>query len=267
MKDDEARMTFTEHLGELRTRIVRSGIAFIIGFAVCYYFSKQLFKLVRRPLDNPALDWMTGPAGSAAEAGNQSIDQAIQWLQRTPMEWFLLSLKLSAYVGLLLTLPYILYQICAFVFPGLKPNERKTVLIMLIGCSALSLVGLAVAYFGVFPLVLPYILQWTPEGVTTMLSISETVSLILMGLLAFAIVFQFPMVVLVLVYMDLLSPATLKHFRRQAIVGLAVLSAVLTPPDPISMLMMMTPLVLLYEVSIWLSYLVVRRKRKKAVTG
>ncbi|MCC6486981.1 MAG: twin-arginine translocase subunit TatC, partial [Candidatus Hydrogenedentes bacterium] len=130
------------------------------------------------------------------------------------------------------------------------------------GCSVLSLFGLLVAYFGVFPLVLPYILQWTPEGVTTMLSISDTVSLILMGLLAFAIVFQFPMVVLVLVYMDLLTPASLKQYRKQAIVGLAVLAAVATPPDPISMMMMMTPLVLLYEVSIWTSYLVVRRKRK-----
>ena len=294
-RDPEARMTFTEHLGELRTRIIRVGIAFVVGFAVCYGFSNQIFEIVRRPLEKPGFTWLLGDKaplvsesdgkdnsgkattpesepGNTGDTGNEatpeprsgSADDAVQWLQKNPLEWFLLSLKLSAYGSLLLNLPYILYQVCGFIFPGLKPGEKKIVLTMLVGCSALSTVGLFVAYFGVFPLVLPYILQWTPEGVTTMLSITETISLILIGLLGFAVVFQFPMVVLVLVYMDLLTPATLKQYRKQAIVGLAVLSAILTPPDPISMMFMMTPLVLLYEVSIWTSYLVVRRKRKTA---
>ncbi len=267
-RDPEARMTFTEHLGELRTRIIRAGIAFIIGFVICYIFSGQIFDIVRRPLEHPLntpeLAWFTGPAQTAdAEAGG-NMNEAVQWLQKNPLEWFLLSLKLAAYGSLLLNMPYLLYQVGAFIFPGLKSSEKRVVLMLLIGCSALSLIGLMVAYFGVFPLVLPYILQWTPEGVTTMLSITETISLILLGLLGFAVVFQFPMVVLILVYMDLLTPAALKQHRKQAIVGLAVLSAVLTPPDPISMMFMMTPLLVLYEASIWLSYLVVRRKRKKA---
>jgi len=286
-RDPEARMTFTEHLGELRTRIIRVGVAFIVCFAVSYAFSNQIFEIVRRPLEKPGFTWLLGdraplvdgtgngvdpgsppPAESGTEnAKSGDLDDAVQWLQKNPLEWFLLSLKLSAYASLFITGPYILYQICGFIFPGLKPGEKKIVLTMLIGCSALSMVGLFVAYFGVFPLVLPYILQWTPEGVTTMLSITETISLILIGLFGFAVVFQFPMVVLVLVYMDLLTPAALKQHRKQALVGLAVLSAVLTPPDPISMIFMMTPLVLLYEVSIWTSYLVVRRKRKAADAG
>lgn len=260
-------MTFTEHLGELRTRIIRAGIAFVIGFVICYIFSGQIFDIVRRPLEHPLetrnLSWLAGPVQSSG-TNTGDMKEAVQWLQKNPLEWFLLSLKLSAYGSLLLMLPYILYQVGAFIFPGLKPSEKRVVLMLLIGCSALSLIGLLVAYFGVFPLVLPYILQWTPEGVTTMLSITETISLILLGLLGFAVVFQFPMVVLILVYMDLLTPAALKQHRKQAIVGLAVLSAVLTPPDPISMMFMMTPLLALYEASIWLSYLVVRRKRKKA---
>jgi sec-independent protein translocase protein TatC len=251
-----------------------------VGFAVCYAFSNQIFEIVRRPLEKPGLTWLTqGNTPAASEPGNAEdpeakgtaesgdLDDAVQWLQKNPLEWFLLSLKLSAYASLFITGPYILSQACGFIFPGLKPGEKKIVLMLLIGCSILSMVGLCVAYFGVFPLVLPYILQWTPEGVTTMLSITETISLILVGLLGFAVVFQFPMVVLVLVYMDLLTPATLKQYRKQAIVGLAVLSAILTPPDPISMMFMMTPLVLLYEVSIWTSYLVVRRKRKAAAAS
>lgn len=285
-RDPEARMTFTEHLGELRTRIIRIGIAFIIGFALCYIFSNQLFEILKRPLDQESLDlsWITfgrqaedpgdpgteangGAAEEDAELQEGSLDDSVEWLQKNPLEWFLLSLKLSAYGGLILMLPYILFQICGFIFPGLKPGEKRIVLMMLIGCGALSIVGLLVAYFGVFPLVLPYILQWTPEGVTTMLSITETMSIVLLGLLGFAVVFQFPMVVLILVYMDLLTPAALKQYRKQAIVGLAVLSAVLTPPDPISMTFMMLPLVLLYEASIWTSYIVVRRKKKAAEAG
>lgn len=283
-RDPEARMTFTEHLGELRSRIIRIGIAFILGFVICYIFSNQLFEILKRPLDQKGLPWLTF-SQQAEEPGQQDSidsepdvggelqngqphagtqDDSVQWLQKNPLEWFLLSLKLSAYGGLLLMLPYILLQIGGFIFPGLRPSEKRIVLMMLIGCSALSLIGLLVAYFGVFPLVLPYILQWTPEGVTTMLSITETMSIVLLGLLGFAVVFQFPMVVLILVYMDLLTPAALKQYRKQAIVGMAVLSAVLTPPDPISMMFMMAPLVLLYEASIWTSYLVVRRKRKAA---
>jgi sec-independent protein translocase protein TatC len=267
-RDPEARMTFTEHLGELRTRIIRVGIAFILAFAVCYIFSERLFEVVRRPLEQEGLPWLVGTQ-QTPESDPATIEESVQWLQKNPLEWFLLSLKLSAYGALFITLPYILLQVCGFVFPGLKPGEKKIVLMLLIGCSILSLVGLLVAYFGVFPLVLPYILQWTPEGVTTMLSITETISLILLGLLGFAVVFQFPMIVLILVYMDLLTPATLKQYRKQALVGLAVLSAVLTPPDPISMAFMMAPLVLLYEVSIWTSYIVVRRKKKaaEAATG
>jgi sec-independent protein translocase protein TatC len=278
-RDPEARMTFTEHLGELRTRIIRVGVAFIVGFAVCYMFSGLVFDIVRRPLEKPGVPWLIASEatshsdnGETASSGNAEnpepetgdLEDAVQWLQKNPLEWFLLSLKLSAYGSLFITLPYILYQVCGFVFPGLRSNEKKIVLTMLIGCSGLSLAGLMVAYFGVFPLVLPYILQWTPDGVTTMLSITETISIILMGLFGFAVVFQFPMVVLVLVHLDLLTPATLKRYRKQAIVGLAVLSAILTPPDPISMSFMMAPLVLLYEASIWTSYLVVRRKRKAA---
>jgi sec-independent protein translocase protein TatC len=263
-RDPEARMTFTEHLAELRTRIIRVGIALIIGFAICYIFSNQLFDLVRRPLEHQDLPWEVPNQQADPNADPATLEQSVQWLQTNPLQWFLLSLKLSAYGGLLLMLPYILLQIGGFIFPGLKTGEKRIVLMMLIGCSALSLVGLLVAYFGVFPVVLPYILRWTPDPVVTMLNITETVSMILLGLLGFAVVFQFPMVVLILVYMDLLTPAALKQYRKQAIVGMAVLSAVLTPPDPISMLFMMTPLVLLYEASIWTSYIVVRRKKKAA---
>jgi sec-independent protein translocase protein TatC len=148
------------------------------------------------------------------------------------------------------------------VFPGLKHGERKVVKILLTGGTILVVVGVSVAYFGTLPLVLPYIMQMAPEDVLTQLRMQDTIALLIKFYMAFAVAFQFPMAVLILVYLDLLSPATLKAYRRFAIVGIAFMSALFTPPEPISMIMMGLPLVLLYEVSIWISYLVARRHRK-----
>ncbi|HOZ45754.1 MAG TPA: twin-arginine translocase subunit TatC [Candidatus Hydrogenedentes bacterium] len=240
MSDDEARMTFTEHLGELRTRIVRAGVALVIGFVVCYALSNQIFAYVRWPL--------------------RALEDA--WVALSPIEPVLVKLKIAGYGGALLMSPYILYQACAFVFPGLTRKERSVVRVLLFGGAALSVLGVAVAYWGILPLVLPYLIEkLTPDGVVNQLRLNETLSFIVKVLAGFAIAFQFPMAVLVLVYMDLLTPDTLKRYRRVAIVGLAVASAVLTPPDPGSMIIMLIPLLLLYEGSIWASYLVVRKKK------
>jgi len=243
VSDNEARMTFTAHLAELRTRIVRSGVAVGIGFVVCYALSDELFNLVRAPL------W--------------ALEDA--WVSLTPIEPMLVKLKIAAYGGLLLMSPYVIYQICAFVLPGLKPREKHAVRILLFGCTAFAIVGVGVAYYGVFPLILPYLIdKLTPEGVTNQLRMNESMTFIIKGLVGFGLAFQFPMVVMVLVYMDLLSPATLKRYRRFAIVGMAVTAAMLTPPDPASMVLLLLPLALLYEGSIWMSYLVVRRRKKAA---
>lgn len=243
MSEDDARMTFTEHLGELRTRIIRSAIAMFIGMVLCYIFAKQLIAVMARPL------------GGLVE-GN--------WITLTPLEPVLVYLKLAAYGGVLVSSPFVLYQICAFIFPGLKPNERRAAQILLVGSFVLVLAGLAVAYFGVLPVVIPYLTKYAPVGVETQLRMSETIAIVVKVMIAFAVAFQFPMVVLILVHMDLLTPEALKKGRGIAIVGMAVGSAALTPPDPFSMLVLLLPLVLLYEGSILVSHLVVRRKKKKS---
>jgi sec-independent protein translocase protein TatC len=125
--------------------------------------------------------------------------------------------------------------------------------------------GVGVAYFGVLPFVLPYLLEWIPAWVQVQLRLSETLSIIVHLIFGFVIAFQFPMAALILVYIGLLTPQMLKQFRKIAIVSMAVVAAVLTPsPDPFSMLIMLLPMLFLYESSIWMSYLVIRRKRKEA---
>lgn len=236
--EDEARMTFTEHLSELRTRIVRSGLSIVVLFVFTAYFSDKILWILAQPL-----------------LGNEEI----QWTTLGPLEGFIVRFKIAAYAALAIAFPYILYQACAFIFPGLRTAEKKVVKYVIIGGGLLAMLGVVVAYFGVFPLVLPYLVQYTPEWATAQLRLQETIFLIILALLGFAAAFQFPLVVLILVYVGLLSPDTLRKYRRHAIVVLACLAAFFTPPDPFSMVIMLIPLVILYEASIWLSYVVARR--------
>jgi len=274
--DSELRMTFTEHLGELRIRLIRSVIALLIGFLICFFLFNYIFDIVSRPLRplEARNFFVTETASTPTETPSEQQQQAKPekptqtpvWTVLNPLEPFVVNMKLGAYFGLLVALPYILYQACAFIFPGLRPNEKRAVLIMLTGCSVLAVFGVAVAYFGVFPLVLPYLMQYAPEGVQIQLRMNETVTMVMIGLVGFAIAFQFPMVIFALVYLDLMTPETLRNWRRFAIVGLFFIAAVLTPPDPFSMVLMAGPLVLLYEISIWGSYAIVRYRDRRRTT-
>ncbi|MFP4501285.1 MAG: twin-arginine translocase subunit TatC [Candidatus Hydrogenedentota bacterium] len=284
MADDfEARMTFTEHLGELRTRIVRSLIAVTAAFFLCFFLSGKILEVVAAPLRSVEEITVNGEqakdtADSAGDTGDEEPKEEEEESSRYnpfaapkadfvslgPLEPFLVRFKVAAYAGLVLAFPYLLYQLCAFIFPGLRPAERSAAKILIVGCGLLASMGVVVAYFGVFPLVLPYLLQYNPDWVTTQLQLDQTVSIIIKGLLGFSVAFQFPMAVIILVYLGVLEPKTLKQYRKIAIVALAFVSALFTPPDPFSMLILMIPMVLLYEISILLSYLVIRRKRQKA---
>lgn len=237
--DDEKRMTFTEHLAELRTRLIRVIVSIVVAFVLCFVFREQLFYLVSHPLE----------------------DAGIRWMTLKPMESFWVYMKLSGYGSVVVSAPLILYEICAFVFPGLKRNEKRIVLTLLTGCTILSVVGVMTAYFLVTPQLIQFMKSETPEFVEQALQMSETVSFIVMLLIAFGAAFQFPMIVLILVALGLISPAMLKQYRRIMYVLLAVASAVLTPTaDPITFSIMWIPLVAMYEGCVWISVLIVRKK-------
>lgn len=268
MSQDEKRMSFTEHLGELRTRIIRSCVVLTVAVISCYIFSNQIFELLAWPL-KPLSSHGIIQIEEEQENADGSVEpkkrssQDLEWTVLNPLEFIFVKIRIAGYGGLVVALPFILWQICAFIFPGLYANERRVIQIVIAGCSTLGIVGVGVAYFGVFPLVLPYLLEWIPEWVQVQLRLNETLSIIIKGLFGFAIAFQFPMAVLILVYVGLLTPQTLKQYRKMAIIGMAIIAAILTPPDPFSMLVMLLPLALLYESSIWMSYLVIRRKQQK----
>lgn len=236
---DEKRMSFTEHLAELRIRLIRICAAVMGAFVFCLVLSPYLFKVIKHPL----------------EAGG------LRWLTLRPMESMTVYFKLAGWGALVLCLPYILYELCAFVFPGLKRNERRAVVTVVAGSSVLAVSGVAAAYFLVAPQLIEVMLRWTPEGVEPALQMSETVWFVVVLLVAFAVAFQFPMVVLGLVFLGLITPTTLRRHRRVMVVLLAIAAAVLTPTtDPPSMMAMLVPLYLMYEACILIASLVVRQK-------
>jgi sec-independent protein translocase protein TatC len=240
--DNDKRMTFTEHLGELRIRLIRIAVGLGLAFCLCFYFSEYLFEALRYPLLSSKVDWITNK----------------------PMEPMTVPMKLASYGAFVICFPHIIYEMCAFIFPGLKTNEKRLALILIVGCGALAIVGAGVAYFLVSPQLITMMIQWNPPDVKQQLLMSDTMDFEFLLLLAFAVAFQFPMVVLILVFLGLVTPQTLKKYRRIMIVILAFAAGALTPTvDPVNFLTMWVPLVLMYEGCIWISYLIARRSTAK----
>lgn len=241
--DDDKRMTFTEHLGELRIRLIRILVGIGIVFVVCFCFSEQLTEVLSKPLR------MSG----------------VTWVSLGPLESMSVALKLAGTFAAVFCGPHILYEICAFVFPGLKPKEKRLALTLVVGSSMLAIIGACVAYFLVSPQLISLMADWTPDFVIQQLRMSETLAFELFLLLAFAVAFQFPMVVLILVYLGVVSQQMLRVYRRYAFVLLAIAAAALTPTtDPISFLAMWIPLVIMYEACVWIAYLIDRKKSQEA---
>ncbi len=262
MSEEEKRMTFTEHLAELRLRIIWSMIAVVSCALICYALSNLFLEMLTAPLTTLAnsgmVHWIASTGGAAGAEAPKGSDTLYVF---NPLEPVLLKLKVAAYGGFLLAFPFIVYQAAAFIFPGLKPRERRAVKILIFGGGTLAAAGVLVAYFLVLPFVLPFLATWVPPGWKMQFRATETLNIVVILLAGFAIAFQYPMAVLSLVYLDLVTPATLRAYRRLAIVGLTVAAAILTPPDPFSILFMLAPLVLLYEGTILIACVMVRAKK------
>lgn len=241
--DDEKRMTFTEHLGELRIRLIRIIAGLALAFTVCLWFWEKIFNFLSYPL----------------------LAAKVDWISIRPMESMGVGFRLAMIGAGLICLPHVVYEICAFIFPGLKPKERRMAMALLGGCGVLAIIGSLVAYFLVSPQLISLMSQWTPAIVKQQLQMSETINFEVMLLLAFAVAFQFPMIVMILVFLGLITPKMLSQYRRIVIVLLAVAAAALTPTtDPISFLVMWGPLVLMYEACIWISYLLARKNKTQS---
>jgi sec-independent protein translocase protein TatC len=227
---DEARMTLIEHLDELRSRIIKVGVAFFAVAVVAWFFRAKIF------------GWLLAPAGDAL-SGRLNVTSVTEQL--------FTDMKLALYVGFLLTIPVLLYQVWAFVAPAVGDMGRAFTYTIITLASALFLAGVAFGYFVVLPIGTQFLLTWAPDRYETIITSQYYLQFVTRFLLAFGIVFELPAATYVGAKLGLIDAHFLKRYRRHAIVVNFVLAAALTPgQDPYSMVLMALPMIVMYELSI-----------------
>lgn len=233
--------TFISHLIELRDRLLHTLIALGVAFIPCFVFARDLYTLLATPLI------------AKLPAGSQMIATDVTGAFFVPM-------KVAMMVAFLVALPYVLYQVWAFVAPGLYQNEKKLAIPLIVTSTLLFFVGMAFAYFAVFPMVFKFVVGYTPEGVAMMTDINNYLSFVLTLFLAFGVTFETPVVVIILVRMNIVSVEKLREIRPYVVVGAFVLGAIFTPPDIVSQFMLAIPIWVLYEVGIVLASMMVKAR-------
>jgi sec-independent protein translocase protein TatC len=239
-------MTLIEHLAELRTRLVISVIAVAVGMLIGFVLYNQVFDILISPYEDIA-------------NSENSIGDG-QLLQTDPLEGFGVRMKTSAYVGIALAMPVLLWQIWRFVSPGLYANEKKYAIPFVASALALFALGASLAYF-TLPRALDFLIDIGGDGFITGFSAGKYFQLITYMMLAFGIGFEFPILLVFLQLAGIVDTSALRRFRRYAIVGICILVAVITPSgDPISMLMLSVPMVVFYEIAIVIGRIIERRR-------
>src|SRR5688500_14650677 len=234
-------MPLIEHLMELRSRLLKSVIAFVLCFAVCYYFSTQIYGFLAQPL-----------ADILQKQGHGERRMIFTALY----EAFFTYLKVAFFGAVFFSFPVWATQLWLFVAPGLYRSEKRAITPFLVASPFLFVAGAALAYYFIFPLAWRFFITFeTPPGggalpIQLEAKVSEYLSLVMQMILAFGVAFQMPVLLTLLCRVGILSVDTLRKGRRYAIVGMFVVAAVITPPDVISQIGLAVPMLLLYEISI-----------------
>ena len=238
----EVEMPFLDHLEELRWRIIKSLIAVVIFTIIAFLFSDQILKFLL--------------------LSTRHLKHQFQLQVLKVQTVFIIKLELAIITGIIFALPVIFYQIWAFVAPGLMENERRYVIPVILFATISFIVGAAFAFFVIIPFALDFFLGLVPENVKNNIALDFYFGFVARLVLVFGIVFELPVVSLLLTKLGILTPKILRRYRRYAIVIIFVLAAILTPPDPTTQLLLAIPLVVLYEATIWISYFFYKKKKE-----
>jgi len=236
---DEPSMGLLDHLGELRGVLIQSSVAALLATILCWFWSADLLELMIRPIR----------------------DQGIYFT--APNEAFLTRLKLSAVVGLFVVAPFIFFKIYGFILPGLYQRERRMVTPLLLATTGLFYLGVSFAFVVVIPQVISFLLSFGTEAMEPLIGVGPYFNFVSRLCLAFGLVFELPLLILFLSVLGIVNPRMLLRGWRYAIIIIAALSAMLTPPDVISQVMMAGPVLVLYIGSVLVSIAVTSRRRNK----
>jgi sec-independent protein translocase protein TatC len=242
----EATETLLSHLIELRDRILRMFLAILVVFLMLFPFANQIYTFLATPL------MVHLPEGTSMIA----IEVAAP---------FLIPFKLVLLLAVVLTIPYTLYQLWAFIAPGLYKHEKKLAGPLVASSTILFYLGMAFAYFVVFPLIFAFFTATAPEGVAVMTDISRYLDFVIMLFIAFGIAFEVPIATILLVSMGATTPEKLASKRPYVIVGTFVIGMILTPPDIISQTLLALPMWILFEIGLILSRIMEKRKAERGV--
>ena len=236
-----AEGTLISHLIELRQRLLKAVTAVFLAFIPCAIFSDKLFTLVALPLI-------------------EKMPEGTSMIATSLISPFMAPLKLALFVALFIAMPYVLFQVWAFVAPGLYKREKRFAIPLVVSSILLFYAGIAFAYFVVFPLMFSFLTTTAPTGVQVMTDITNYLDFVLLLFFAFGIAFEMPVATVLLAATGLVRVETMAKNRGYVLLGIFVIAAFLTPPDALSQTAMAVPMWLLYEVGIVLSRLLLRER-------
>lgn len=243
MIGDGKVMSLFDHLSELRQRLVVSIIAVLVFFVVALLFSSEILTFLKQPL-------------TLALPGEKNV------LHFTgPLDVFLMSIKVSILTAIVFACPVWLYQFWRFIEPALYESERKYILPFVTFSVLLFVAGISFCFYLILPLALEFLIEMGQEVGVPIITITDYISMLMLMIFGFGLIFETPLILVLLSILDLVSASSLAAARRYVIVGILFVGAVLTPPDPLSQIGMAIPLYIMYEVSI-LIIKIIQRKRE-----
>lgn len=249
VKGPDDQMTFAEHLGELRSRLIKSVLAVALGATIVFLFY------------NPILDFLAGPYVEWCRSSPKQCTTS-DFIITGPLDGFAIRIKVAGWGGVALALPVLLWQVWRFVTPGLHPKEKKYAIPFILTSVALFFLGAAIAYW-TLPKALDFLISFSGNSVTPLFTPNSYISLVVLMMVAFGASFLFPVLLVFLELVGVLTPKLLAKFRRYAYVIIVIFAAVITPSgDPYSMLALAIPMVLFYEISIVIGRLILRAKTR-----
>jgi len=253
---EDSKLPLTEHLSELRKRILISLAFLLTAFIVIFNYSEALFNILSFPLKSEINFDLTNPYIHIKEK------TAVSLVFLAPAEAFWMHMKVSFVASFIFALPIIFYQIWKFISPGLLANEKKYLIPFLVSSTVLFLAGSLFCFVIVLPFAMTFLLGYKTGTLTPMISVGSYIDFCLKFILAFGAIFELPLVIIFLTKFGIVSPRSLAKNRKYAILVSFIVAAVLTPtPDAFNQVLMAVPIIILYEIGILLSIIIYRKKK------